>query len=595
MSENIRKFNLKNYRETKQYLAPVHPPKLSEGEYNIYPAYPIPDGKIFDDLEPLSEIIISRKNIVIDGYAGVFWEDLRNQLSSFFVNKNIEVNWTPSEIFMLAEEDIFSKVFPFLGGDDPVFGRRYTGDLSDFFDHEELSEYRPDDEKVNIVYGVGAALIKSNWPIIYVDLPKNELQFRMRAGTALNIGTTQVINKQQSYKRFYFVDCVVLNHHKAKILPKIEIFIDGQRPDELIWMEGEAFRTVLKEISENGFRPRPWFEPGAWGGQWIKKNIPLLNPDVPNYAWSFELITPENGIMISSDDKLLEFSFDFLMVAAGKNILGDAYERFGIEFPIRFDFLDTFDGGNLSVQCHPRPDYIKEQFGENFTQDETYYILDAEENAKCYLGFQEDIDPVLFREALENSQKNGVAVDIPKFVQVHDSHKHDLFLIPNGTIHGSGKNNMVLEISSTPYIFTFKMYDWLRMDLDGKPRPINIEHAFQNLYFDRKGKKVIDELISKPHTIEKTDSYEILHLPTHQDHFYDVHRLEFDNKIEIATQNKCHVLMLVEGNSMTFISEKGKELRFNYAETIVVPAATNYYTLINHSEKRAKVVKAFVK
>ncbi|UZJ63420.1 hypothetical protein OKW96_12960 [Sphingobacterium sp. KU25419] len=124
----------------------------------------------------------------------------------------------------------------------------------------------------------------------------------------------------------------------------------------------------------------------------MKDHLIGIDQSAKNYAWSFEMIVPENGLSLKFNDLLLEISFDQLMFTESKNVLGLAEPRFGVDFPIRFNFLDTFDGGNLSIQCHPSPQYAKSQFGENFTQDETYYIVDRKGDAQVYLGFQDDIN-----------------------------------------------------------------------------------------------------------------------------------------------------------------------------------------------------------
>jgi mannose-6-phosphate isomerase class I len=347
-------------------------------------------------------------------------------------------------------------------------------------------------------------------------------------------------------------------------------------------------------MTHNFFRARPWFEPGPWGGQWIKKHVPELPQDAPNYAWSFELITPENGLLLESDGLLLEVSFDFVMFYDHRAVLGNAAERFGFEFPIRFDWLDTVGGGNLSLQVHPSPEYAAQHFGETFTQDETYYMLDCKNDATVYLGFQADISPLEFRAALEHSQEHNTPLEVEHFVQRHAAKKHDLFLIPHGTVHCSGEGSLVLEISATPYIFTFKMYDWLRLDLDDKPRPLNIARAFENLDFSRRGEQV-QELISKPVLLESGDGWQVWHLPTHPDHFYDIERLEFKHPFEARTEDTCHVLSLVEGSSIMLETANGLRQRFNYAETFVIPAAAGSYRLLNEGSETAKVVRAFVR
>jgi mannose-6-phosphate isomerase class I len=275
--------------------------------------------------------------------------------------------------------------------------------------------------------------------------------------------------------------------------------------------------------------------------------------------------------------------------------LGESSDRFGYEFPIRFDLLDTFDGGNLSLQCHPRPAYIQRYFGERFTQDETYYILDCKPGARVFLGFCAGIDPADFRAQLERGQREAVPVEVERFVHTQPAHPHDLFLIPNGTIHCSGANNLVLEISATPYIFTFKIYDWLRLDLDGKPRPLNVTRAFENLRFERNGERVRAELIARPKVLSQGEGWRRLHLPTHAEHFYDVHRFEFTHGVEAETEGSCQVMNVVEGEAVLVETPNGRQQRFSYAETFVVPAGAQRYRLTNLGAQAAKVVAAFVK
>lgn len=586
----------KNWRKSSQKLLPLLKDSHESGKYDIYPSFNIPDNQIFFGYDSLAREISRYRSVLIDGYSGVFFNDFRKHIDSYLKDHGFNAAWTNTEDFFKDPGTINEFIRPFSGNNDPLFGKRCSLELEDFFEIDSLKSipgsYSCD---IDIIIGPGAFLTGREGLRIYIDIPKNEIQYRARSGSIGNFGHPGFYDYREIYKCFYFVDWPVLNRHKQRFLHSADIFSDGQRPDNPAWISGDDIRTALSEISRNPFRARPWFESGPWGGSWMKQNIPGINTDVPNYAWSFELISPENGLLLESSSVFLEVSFDCIMYLAAEKILGDCFDRFQYDFPIRFDFLDTMDGGNLSIQCHPRPEYIRNNFGENLTQEETYYILDNKAGSSVFLGFCEDADPDAFITALEKSRDFQTPFDTGKYILSLPSKKHDLFLIPYGTLHGSGKNNLVLEISTTPYIFTFKLYDWLRNDLDGRPRSLNIQRAAENLYFERKGACVQESFVSKPELSDSGKEWKLFHLPTHKTHLLDIMRYHFTGEIELETFNKCLVMNLVEGTTIDIVSRTGRIQTFSCYETFIIPAAAGKIKIYNRSATEAVLVYAFVK
>ena len=594
---NELEHKMSELRKTTQKILPLRKESVGEDQYDIYPAHNLGENRIFEGYDSLAHRIRNEKSVVIDGYVGVRFDDFARNLNIALTREGISARWWAVDAALRDEEVIDRLAEPWLGGEDPLFGFRTPVSLSEFFDLEILNSIKPtDDGTIDILYGCGAALAGWDGLLIYLDIPKNEIQFRARAGSICNLGKREPEAPKKMYKRFYFFDWVVLNRHKKAVFGEIGIMVDAQREETITWAEGDIVRNGLKHLASNGFRPRPWFEPGAWGGQWIREHIKALPSDVPNYAWSFEMIVPENGILFCSGSLMLEVSFDSIMFQAGEQVVGKVcYATYGDEFPIRLDFLDNVRGGNLSIQCHPRKEFIQKNFGEVLTQEETYYILETTPGAQVYLGFQEDIDPHAFEQALQESYEKAEPLDVPRYVHAEPARQHGLYLIPPGTLHSSGQGNLVLEISTTPYIFTFKMYDWLSLDLDGKPRPLNIRRAMENLYFDRKGARIPEEFVSKPELLSQAPGWELWHLPTHPNHSYDVHRYLIWDRVEVETEGRFHALNLVSGAAVRIVTAKGVEYRLSKYESFIVPAASQRYVIINDGQEPVMVVKAFMK
>ncbi len=536
---------------------------------------------------------------VVDLYCGTYEEDF---LSAFARTGR---RLTDVRTLMRPEADIRRLTERFMT-DDVLFGYMSNVRLSEYFDEEKVEALKGEATGApSILIGTGAAYIADKWserpaPVAYADMARWEIQQRFRRHEVRALGVDNHEEEpSRQYKRGYFNDWIICDRHKDALMQarRIEFWIDSNRREEPKMVSDEQFRQGMERTAHRPFRVVPFFDPAPWGGQWMKEVCDLPR-ETPNYGWCFDCVPEENSLYLNVGGVLVELPAQDVVLTHSRELLGErVWARFGKEFPIRFDFLDTMGGGNLSLQVHPTNEFAHREFGLHYTQDESYYLLDAGEDAVVYLGLKEGVDAEQMTADLRAAQRGEVSFAAEQYVNVFPARKHDHYLIPAGTIHCSGHDSMVLEISSTPSIFTFKLWDWNRLGLDGKPRPINVERGRQVIQWNRTTAWVNKNIRNHFEVLSQTDGITEERTGLHPNEFIETRRHTFCTTVEHDTDGGVNVLNLVEGHEAVVESPEGRFEPFtvHYAETFIVPACVGHYTIRPADGERCMTIKAFVK
>ncbi len=579
--------------------------------YNKYPFVPVKGmedacttgwEQIKNELnKALQRNTSQQKTVVIETYQGILYEEtlsvFKEMLSPDMVIDTSDVLYCEDRIREITKRDVT---------DDRIFGYLSRLKMADLVDPEKLQKARQETETSNapvtLIFGYGASLVCEQPSIfIYADMARWEIQLRMRANKVSNLGIHNLEEHiEPKYKRGFFVDWRICDRIKKQTMHSWDYVLDSNDPKNPKLASGDAVREGLKQAAAQPFSVVPLFDPGPWGGQWMREKFEL-DKEPENFAWCFNCIPEENSMLLGFGETMFEIPSINLVFFQARELLGDAvHARFGDEFPIRFDFLDTMAGGNLSLQVHPLTEYIQENFGMHYTQDESYYMMDAESDGSVYLGLKEGIDREQMIRELKIAEATGNTFHPEKYVENFPAKKHDHFLIPAGTIHCSGRNGMVLEISATPYIFTFKLYDWGRVNLDGKPRPINLNHGIANIQWDRTTSWTSKNLVNQIVKLAEGDGWTEERTGLHEREFIETRRHWFTKKVEHNTHGGVNVLTLVEGNEVFVESPSNAFAPFtvHYAETFIVPAAVGEYTIRpaeQNPDNPCATVKAFIR
>ena len=539
--------------------------------------------------------------IIVECYVGVLDEEVELPLK-----KTIQHHlWINSKDAFKDEALIREMIHPDVT-DDRVFGFLTRLNVEDYLSDEKVNGIRQEVanilEGVVVIYGTGASLLLPSFDLlVYADMARWEIQKRMRRNEINNLGVSNLRAQfSEKYKQGFFVDWRVCDRLKKRLFSRWDYLLDTNDKQHPKLVTAPAIRKGLKVASQQPFRVVPFFDPGPWGGQWMKE-VCDLDRSVINYAWCFDCVPEENSLCLKFGNVTVELPSIDLVFFETENLLGPRVAaRFGSEFPIRFDFLDTMGGGNLSLQVHPSTDYIQEHFGMHYTQDESYYILDAADDAQVYLGLRTNINKAEFFSALEKANDGIEGFDAERYVATWAVKKHDHVSIPAGTVHCSGANTMVLEISATPYIFTFKLWDWNRPGLDNQPRPIHLEHGRNVLQEHRDANWVRQHALTLTRSIASGDGWREESTGLNELEFLETRRHWFTKKVEHHTNGIVHVLNLVEGGEIIVESPTAAfaPMIVHYAETFIVPAAVGPYTITPHGEgagSERATIKAYVR
>ncbi|MFC4698429.1 class I mannose-6-phosphate isomerase [Enterococcus aquimarinus] len=491
---------------------------------------------------------------------------------------------------------------------DRVFGVMSHHQFKDFIDPAKLKQVQAAialavaSNELVVVYGVGASVVTPPDLLIYADLSRWEIQTRYKSGMFSNWQANNAgEDPNRMLKRGYFFEWRLADKQKKRALPASTYVLDTHQAGNPIMVATQDYLAGLAEIAQQPFSLVPFFDPGIWGGHWMQETFDFRKDEV-NLAWSFNGVPEENSVLLDFGEAQFETPGNNLMFFTGEAVLGErVFGLFGEEFPIRFNFLDTVGGQNLSLQVHPKLSYLQDTFGAHYTQDESYYILHvANPDAKVYLGVKNGVEKADLMQALKEAQTGETVFDDQKYIYQQTIKKHDHYLIPAGTIHSSGADSVVLEISATPNRFTFKLWDWERVDLDGKPRSVHLEHGEPNLDMRRDEDFVKRELVNQFEVIDEGEGWIEEKTGLHKMEFIETRRHTFTKTVLHQTHDSVNVLNLVEGQEVTVESLDGSFAPFvvHYAQTFIIPEAVKQYKITPtgpSAGQECKTMKAYVR
>ena len=556
--------------------------------------------------------------VAFDGYTTTKWDVMVSLLARECDVFGFKIEFVDSYRFTFKNgEEIDGIIDPLLiwdKGIDPtlLYGKVYHGGYIGLMDPAKVEAYKKEIPALKapgtlvVVYGYGS-LVKEFRPLYdikcWFDITPMNSMLRIRAGEYANLGKkhTGIINR--TIRRCYYCDFENAVQLRKELFDTGELdwyFLDNDRGN-LQMMPFSTFADICAQLVKYPFRAKPCYLEGVWGGSYMKEKRHLPQK-MRNAAWVFDFIPMEVSVLVKAGEEMLDINYCSFVHKEGMALMGEkCVRKYQGYFPIRFNWDDSYHStGNMSIQCHSGGEFNVKNYNEFGRQDESYYIVVTGQDAKTFIGFRDDADIPAFFKEIEAADTEHKPCDYMKYVSYEESKPGLQVMLPAGTIHSSGRNQVILEIGSlTIGSYTYKMYDYLRLDFDGKQRPIHTHLGECNVRQDRRYSVIHDPaspeyIVQQPRLDCEGNGWKEFILGENPQMYISLRRLEFEKACEQDTHGeKFHVLTLVDGDHIRIRSAEHPERYFDldFMEIACVPASMGKYVIENLGKEPISVHK----
>lgn len=553
------------------------------------------------------------KTVALDGWYGINYEKIAAALADAIKGQGKDVTLIPAYKLYVSREEIIEYNQPYVT-DDPGFGKvNKTGVIEDIMCDKAVADAKAElsSGKVVVIYGVGAAIKEFEGALdvkCYVDNTHQKVQWDMWTGKLAGFGSKEPTSNY-NWKEYHYSDYYMLKRQKDYMYEAMDFYVENYFEDDLVLVPVKAYNEIMSTLVKYPIHEVKIFSPGPWGA-YRYEQMDYGVEGLANNAWN-KIAGPELRILIDFGG---ERSISMPMLNAmqyGKELVGELIDK---QYPGLFPLDIWLDDGwhptpqsaeriSMPMHIHPSSKYVEDHFDEPLGRYETYYIAEAYEGANTWMGFKDDADIEEWERLCEESQNITPIENWKDFIANWNSKEGDLYLIPPGTMHGHGGNQMVLEMDTNPSIngteYSFFEYDFARPSWDddaksmtGKPLKMHLEHG-RNMEKTRRASWVKDNLLSTPLVVKWTPEYFIDRYKSYSVMPYHVERIHFENVAEYSTEGKfMHMFTLTVGKKVTVRSKSNPELQVecDKFQTLVIPASFGDYEIINEEGGRVTCV-----